>query len=679
MRDRLFFFGGYQGTTIRQAPADSLTYVPTAAMMAGDFTAFASPACNGGRQITLRAPFVNNRVDPALFSRAALTLSKALPVTNDPCGELRFTLGGPGGERNEGQFVSKVDYQWNANHSIFGRYIATIHRQGIPVPDNHLAAQNQANVGVDNMAQSAAFGDTTVFGANMVNAFRVAYNRTRADRYNEPALGPYDLGIDAFSYEPHRMIVIVTGGFSFGTNAGFGVTNTNTYQISDDFTMVRGNHQLAFGASVASWDTFILTCSRCGGQWDFNGQVTGLGLADFMLGRLAILEHGGPGGADPSQFYLGLYGQDSWRATSRLTINAGLRWEPFFGQQMGHQGAFGTPIFNWDNFSRGVRSTQFVNAPPGFLYAGDSGFPPGQSGMYTQWWNLSPRAGAAWDVTGDGRMSVRASYGLAYDFPTGDKQFLQVSAPPFGNRLRLDFPPGGFDNPYGHVGGDPHPIVTSRDTVYPAGGAFGVMKPDIRSPRVQSWNLTLERQVGANWGVAVSYLGNYSDRLWDLVPINPAMFLGLGPCMLNGVVVSRVQYGREYERPPRDLAGESGSRAARQQPGRVRRLRQLDLPRTQALGAAPIRHRRQPERKLHAVTLLRPPDGRRHPPVCRRPDQPRRPRFRSRQLHAEQEPHRQHDDGVSHAAAGWPCPPRDRIGLADLWNPQCQLPAAGSR
>jgi hypothetical protein len=537
LRDTLFFFGGYQGTTIRQAPADSLTYVPTAAMMAGDFTAFAAPACNGGRQIALRAPFVNNRVDPALFSRAAVNLARALPATNDPCGELRFTLGGPGGERNEGQFVSKVDYQWNANHSLFGRYIATIHKQGVPVPDNHLAAQNQSNVGVDNLAQSVAFGDTTVFGANMVNSFRVAYNRTRADRYNEPALGPYDLGIDAYSYEPHRMNVNVTGGPNFGTNAGFGVTNTNTYQVSDDFTMVRGDHQLAFGGSVASWNTFILTCSRCGGQWDFNGQVTGLGLADFLLGRLTVLEHGGPGGADPSQFYLGLYGQDSWRATSRLTINAGLRWEPFFGQQMGHEGYFGTPIFNWDNLRSGVRSTQFVNAPPGFLYAGDSGFPPGRSGMFTQWWNLSPRAGAAWDVTGDGRMSVRASYGLAYDFPTGDKQFLQVSAPPFGNRLRLDFPPGGFDSPYAHLGGDPHPIVTSRETVYPPGGAFGVMKPDIHSPRVQSWNVTLERQVGANWGVAVSYLGNYSDRLWDLVPINPAVFLGLGSCTLNGVVL----------------------------------------------------------------------------------------------------------------------------------------------
>ena len=70
VKNKLFFFGGYQGTTIRQDPADNRQFVPTAAMLAGDFTAFASPACNAGRQITLRAPFVNNRVDPASSVRS---------------------------------------------------------------------------------------------------------------------------------------------------------------------------------------------------------------------------------------------------------------------------------------------------------------------------------------------------------------------------------------------------------------------------------------------------------------------------------------------------------------------------------------------------------------------------------------------------------------------------------
>ena len=534
VRDRVFFFGGYQGTYLRQAPNDNLAFVPTAAMLAGDFTAFASAACNQGRAIALRAPFVNNRVDPSLFSPAAVNLAGRLPAATNECGEHRFPTGGEGGERKEGQVVTKIDYQRSANHSLFGRYMVTFHKQGVPIEENILTMTNQLSVGLDNWANSAAFGDTRVFGSNGVNAFRLTFNRTSVDRFNRPAVEPADLGIKASSYEPHRMNVNITGGFLLGhPSAGYGLTHTNTYQVSDDLTLVRGNHQIALGVNVAYWDTYIETCARCGGEWRFNGQVTGLGLADFLLGRMSNVEQGGPGGSDPAQHYLGVYAQDAWRATSRLTVNGGLRWEPYFGQHM--QGRFGIPLWSWDNFRQGVRSTQFVNAPPGFLYAGDNGYPPGSSGMNRKWWNLSPRVGIAWDVTGDGRMSVRSSYGLAYDFPVGDFQFLQTSAPPFGNRTFVDFPPGGFDDPYAHLGGNPHPIVTSRDTVFPPAGAFGAMDPDINSPRVQSWNVTVERQIGADWGVAASYLGNYSDRLWDLVPLNPAVFMGLGPCTISGV------------------------------------------------------------------------------------------------------------------------------------------------
>jgi hypothetical protein len=96
-------------------------------------------------------------------------------------------------------------------------------------------------------------------------------------------------------------------------------------------------------------------------------------------------------------------------------------------------------------------------------------------------------------------------------------------------------PPGGFDDPYRHLGGDPHPILTNRDTQYVAFGAFGATDPDINSPRIQSWNVTLERQLGTVWGVAASYLGSYSDRLWNQLQLNPAVFLGTGPCVLGGV------------------------------------------------------------------------------------------------------------------------------------------------
>src|SRR4029453_15258709 len=90
VQNKLFVFGGYQGTTIRQDPSDTISFVPTAAMLAGDFTTFASPACNGGRQMNLRAPFINNRIDPALYSKPALVLSSKLPKTSDPCGKIVF-------------------------------------------------------------------------------------------------------------------------------------------------------------------------------------------------------------------------------------------------------------------------------------------------------------------------------------------------------------------------------------------------------------------------------------------------------------------------------------------------------------------------------------------------------------------------------------------------------------
>src|SRR5438034_1681683 len=120
IKNKLFFFGGYQGTTLRQDPQDTRQFVPTAAMLAGDFTAFASPACNTGRPIPLRAPFVDNRIDPALFSPVALKIAARLPMTNDPCGEITF------GRRNvedQKQLVSKIDYQSSAKHSLFGRFM----------------------------------------------------------------------------------------------------------------------------------------------------------------------------------------------------------------------------------------------------------------------------------------------------------------------------------------------------------------------------------------------------------------------------------------------------------------------------------------------------------------------------------------------------------------------------
>ena len=526
MRDKLFFFGGYQGTTVSQTPASNITYVPTAAMLAGDFTTFASAACQG-RDVALRAGFVNNRISPSLFSPAALNMAKRLPATPDPCGKITYSI--PNDSR-EGDGLGRVDYQHSTNNSIFGRYLFKFAKKDPPYKTSENVLTTTAQ-GIDNLYQGVAIGDTLVFGSNAVNSFRVTYNRTRVTRSTEKWFSPYDIGSNVYSYNPGEMSFEVAGAFSIG-GVNSGIFNTDSYQVSDDVTLVRGNHQLGVGLNVAYLTMDFLTNARVGGTWIVNGQAAGLGLADFLLGRVSSLEHGAGNLLPMSMFYQGVYAQDTWRAGSRVTVNAGIRWEPFFGQSVTN-GA----IYNWniDNFRNNVRSTQFLRAPAGLLFPGDAGFPDGKTGLKKQWLNFSPRGGVAWDVHGDGRTALRTSYGIGYDFPTGERHNINAGAPPWGNRSLLQDPPGGLDDPYSYVGGDPHPVATSANTEFVTFGAFGATDPNINSPRTQSWNVTLEQQIGTEWGVSVSYLGSYSDRLWTQIQQNPAVFLGTGPCVLGGV------------------------------------------------------------------------------------------------------------------------------------------------
>ena len=101
-----------------------------------------------------------------------------------------------------------------------------------------------------------------------------------------------------------------------------------------------------------------------------------------------------------------------------------------------------------------------------------------------------------------------------------------------------------FEDPYRNVpGGDTHPLSSTPpiDAQFPAFGAHGVMDPDINSARVQSWNVTIERQLGALWQVSASYLGNYADRLWGQVHGTRATSWALVPAPFTG---SRSQCAR---------------------------------------------------------------------------------------------------------------------------------------
>src|SRR5689334_13876974 len=167
VHDKLFFFGGYQGTNQHQIPASNIAFVPTDAMLRGDFRDFASAECNGGTPVALRAPYVGNQVSPALFSPAALKLVSYLPKADDQkCGQVTY---GQPADRTMGQGIGRIDYQLNQAHTVFGRYMATFDKAPAPYAQTNNILTLSGAGGVNNLAQSLTLGETTVLGANFVN------------------------------------------------------------------------------------------------------------------------------------------------------------------------------------------------------------------------------------------------------------------------------------------------------------------------------------------------------------------------------------------------------------------------------------------------------------------------------------------------------------------------------
>src|SRR5579871_1758261 len=173
-KDKLFFFGGYQRTSQRSDPTALTAFVPTPAMQAGDFTTYASPACQGGVQKTLNAArgFVNNQISPTLLNPVGLNFAKALPQSTDPCGRVNF---GYAAGLDENLSVEKVDWQQSEKNQIFGRFLLAQLNQGSTYNNGNLLSTNQ--YGVQDLDYTLTVGDTYLIGAGIVSSFRVSANR----------------------------------------------------------------------------------------------------------------------------------------------------------------------------------------------------------------------------------------------------------------------------------------------------------------------------------------------------------------------------------------------------------------------------------------------------------------------------------------------------------------------
>jgi hypothetical protein len=537
--DKLFFFAGYQGTNTKINPTDNRAFLPTAAMLAGDFTAYASPACNAGRAITLSPTFgfSGNRIDPALFSKAALNIAARLPQASDPCGLVQYGLPS---ETDERQFVGKLDHQWSSKHSLFGRYIAT--NVVSPPPFSLDAAQENLLVtrqgGRDNLAQTFTAGENWVISPTTLNAVRFSFNRTSIHRTSTDFFSAPEVGINIYSYRPHYMLLTVgtaaganVNGFQLGGGTESESTfDTNFWQVGDDVTLVRGGHQFGIGANVAGWTSLSLANVRSPGQLAVTGAVTLLPLTDFLLGRLGLngLVQAAPNTLDMQQRYVGVYAQDTWRVGPRVTLNYGLRWEPFLPQQLVNGAVY---QFDMTRFQQNIHSTVFPKGPAGLYFPGDPGF-PSQAGMLTQWSNLGPRVGISWDPAGDGRTSVRASYGKSFEFVNAQFHLNTSIAPPWGSEVRLNNT--SLDDPF--LGsGQPNifPVTVDKNAPFSFNGPFLSLSNDMKSTNVHLWNVTVERQIGAAWFASAGYVGSRTNNIWESTPLNNAL-----PITINGVAPS---------------------------------------------------------------------------------------------------------------------------------------------
>jgi hypothetical protein len=507
-RDKLFFFGGYQGTRTRQQTNAITSFVPTAAMLNGDFSSYDGAGCQSSgkfKQLTNPAtgkPYPNDQIPVSQFNASALALLKYVPSTSNACGKLIYGIPQP---QNEDQFIGRIDWTINQEQTLFGRYFLTHFTQPGFFGGNLLNTQNPA---LNDQAQSFTLGHTYTISSSLVNSLRISGTRNFITRAAAADLiNPTTVGIAVSTPVKNYLYMSISNAFTAacGTCESTDIT-TNSVNGIEDIFWTKGRHHWSFGANYIHNYLVYDGTNNANGQFTFNGNATGDGLADFLTGNLDSLYQGNNTGVDFSKNYLGVYAQDSIQLSSRLTINAGIRWAT--GLPALETTGRGASFFP-SNFAAGVRSGVYPTAPPGLLFYGDPGVPHGY--YHAKYTNFEPRIGVAFDPRGLGQESIRASYTLGFQEPPLYYQSHYEAMAPWGDSITLVSPAGGLSSPYAtYPGGNPYPKPfppTANNAFFPTSGSYFVVPTNLKQAYSQNWNLSVEKQFLKDWSVTASYLG----------------------------------------------------------------------------------------------------------------------------------------------------------------------------
>jgi Carboxypeptidase regulatory-like domain len=589
VKDKTFFFADYQGTRQTQAPTVN-TQMPSLANFSGDFSDSASSLTNSvngayfasvlntrmslppgtiadgepyyfsGCTSQSQCVFPNAIIPQSAWSPAAAAMLK-LGLIAQPNAPNNFyeTSSFPQKLRDDKGGIRVDQYTQAGNFFVY--YFNDDYSLNSPFPNGgaSVPAQNFTYSGLTTgRAQLLNLGHTKNFGYYSVNEIRLSYVRNTLDlaqptggvgpNYSLANLGfvtPWGAGgglaggispmVPALQGVPY----ITFNNFSIGVPQVTTRQYNNSYQILDDFTRVKGTHTIKFGGQFHYDQIDERNLAAENGQYSFTGTETGIDFADFLIGAPDSLTQASPQLLDSRSKYYALFGQDSWRVTSDLVFNYGLRWEasmPWYDTQD-----------KTETIIPGKQSVKFPGAPLGYVVAGDPGVPSTLGP--TQWHNFSPRLGLAYSPStsegllgklfgGAGHTSIRVGAGLYYTSVEDLSQFLEVGDPPYGLYYGSANPPL-LEAPYlirsnGQTVGQRFPLPfpstnvspTHPDTNFP----WAQVEPlsydwsfDSRNklPYSEHYELSIERQIGSNTVATLSYVGNQGHRLVTGVEANP--------------------------------------------------------------------------------------------------------------------------------------------------------------
>ena len=501
IHNKLFFFLNYQGTRIN-TPAivtSSSIVVPSTLERQGDFSQSAKKPTGtycGAQYVVCTDP-------------VAVALLQYIPLPINAAGNPAQQNAPANTSADQG--VARLDYQLNDAHKLqFTFFQSRGYSQNPALGGNQTFALSRGSIYANQ--SNYVLGDTWIISPHAVNSFRGFYTLNKFITQPIPGGRLADLGSLMPEGNPQGLTLqprfAITGYLNVGTNSGSNLNQSQLqYGISDTLDYLIGRHSFMFGGAFVEskyQETGVYNGSTI---TTFTGSSTGNALADFMEGRAnSFTQNAGTyyrtHAPDPSLFV-----QDNWRATRRLTLDLGVRWELFY--PLAGQKAVGT-------FVPGVQSTRFPTAPLGLLSVGDPGVPDGI--LHVSYKRFAPRVGFSDDILGNGRLALKGAYGIFY--AVNQETFAgNLTQEPFTLSIALNKTTSLVNAytgiaPFNGVSPFPYKLDPANPT-FVAGASLDGLKPyTSATPYVQEYNLALQQQFGDNWSAQVAYIGNVSRKFY---------------------------------------------------------------------------------------------------------------------------------------------------------------------